>query len=160
SGLAVEAVLDTVAQPLAGQYYVGAVPGGAWAGARSSARLLRITGTAVTQALPTPDGANVTCMLGLANGTAWAGTTQNLLRYDGGAWSIANLSGVTPARVMALAADASGGIWVGTDSKGAVRYDPSSGNVQGVTGLPGGAVTAIAVAPNGDAWVGVQSVGV
>lgn len=160
SGLVVEAVLDSTGQPLAAPYYVGAVPGGAWAGAQKSPVLLRIAGLQATQSFPTPDGANVLSVLGMPDGTAWAGTTQNLLHYDGSAWSVVSLSGVTPARVQSLAADATGKIWVGTDTKGAVRYDPQAASAVSVTGLPGGAVTAFAPSDVGDMWVGVQTGGV
>src|SRR5262249_7024241 len=157
SGLNVEAVNDSAGQPLAAQYYVGAVPGGAWAGARSAPTLLRIVGLGATQAFPTPDGLNVTSILGRPDGSAWAGTTQNLLRFDGSSWSVVALPGVTPARVLSLAAAAAGGIWIGTDTKGAVLLDP--GGTHPVTGLPGGAVTGIASEPSGDVWIGVQTGG-
>ncbi|HKA25575.1 MAG TPA: two-component regulator propeller domain-containing protein, partial [Candidatus Eisenbacteria bacterium] len=119
--------------------------------------LLRIVGLGATQAFPTPDGLNVTSILGRPDGSAWAGTTQNLLRFDGSSWSVVALPGVTPARVLSLAADAAGGIWIGTDTKGAVLLDP--GGTHPVTGLPGGAVTGIASEPSGDVWIGVQTGG-
>jgi ligand-binding sensor domain-containing protein len=157
-GTSVTAVLDSTGQPLAGPYYVGAVPGGAWAGRGNT--LVRIGGTQATLTLPTPDGANVVAMLGRPDGMAWAGTTQNLLRYDGSAWSVAAVTGMTPARFMALAADSTGGIWVGTDTKGAARYDPATGNAQSVTGYPGGPVSSFAVDANNDVWIGSQTSGV
>jgi len=158
SGLTVEAVLDSAGQPLAAPYYVGAIPGGAWAGRKGGSTLLRIAGTAVTKTYPTPDGNNVTAIVGEPDSSAWAGTTQNLLRFANGAWSVDNVPGVTPSRVMALASDTTGAIWIGTDTKGATLLGPTG--LHAVTGLPGGAVTGIAIAPNGDVWIGVQTSGV
>jgi ligand-binding sensor domain-containing protein len=153
-GTTVTAVLDSTGQPLAGPYYVGAVPGGAWAG--RGATLVRIAGTQATQTLPTPDGASIASMMGRPDGTAWGGTAQSLLRFDGSTWSAIGVS----ARVMALAADSTGGIWLGTDSKGPSRYDPATGNMQMVTGYPGGPVSSLAVDATNDVWVGSQTSGV
>ncbi|HEV8479452.1 MAG TPA: FlgD immunoglobulin-like domain containing protein [Candidatus Eisenbacteria bacterium] len=158
SGLTVEAVLDSAGQPLAAPYYVGAIPGGTWAGRKGGSTLLRVAGLAVTQTYPTPDGNNVTAILGRPDGTAWAGTTQNLLRFDGSVWSVVPLPGITPATIRSLTADANGGIWIGTDTKGAALLDGTG--LHPVTGLPGGVVTSIAAAPDGDMWVGVQLGGV
>src|SRR5262249_50907259 len=119
-GTTVTAVLDSVGQPLAGPYIVCAVPDGAWAG--RGAVLVQIAGASVTRALPSPDGANVVSMLGRPDRTAWAGTTQNLLRYGVGEWQVVPLPGFTPARVMALAAaPITSAILIGTGNPGAGR---------------------------------------
>src|SRR5262245_58408481 len=154
-GLDVEAVLDSAGQPLTGPYFVSALPGGAW-GTRSAV-LYRIGGAQVTRTYPTPDGLDLYSILGLADGTAWAGTDQNLLRFDGAAWSVVPLASFVPARLDFLAADSTGAIWLGSKTKGAARYDPASGSVVAVAGLPSNAVQALHVAANGEVWIGTAA---
>ena len=156
SGLSVEAVLDSAGQPLVGPHRgVSAVPGGAWV--TRQAVISRVVGLSVTKTYPSPDGTNLFSILGRDDGTAWAGTDQNLVHFDRTSWSVYPLPGFAPARFTALAIDSTEGVWIGTDNKGAGRIDPMNGVLTPLAGLPSSNVSSIHVAANRDVWIGTTA---
>ena len=68
----------------------------------------------------------------------------------------------SPSTYSALAADKTGGVWVGASTKGVSHYDPATDNWQAFTtidGVAGSTVTAIAGGDDGDVWIGTYSNG-
>jgi len=154
AGLASEPVRDPGGVALTGPFQaVSAVPGGAWA-ARGQ-EIFRVGGAAVSVSYATPDAQDVFSLLGLSDGTAWAGTRRNLLRFDGSAWAVRDLPGFAPTKIVSLAADASGRIWAASATAGAARLDPVTGTVGlfgGAQGLPSTALSQVFVGANDDVW--------
>ena len=88
----------------------------------------------------------------------WAGTWGGgVSRYDGKAWSnLTTRDGLAGNVVYAIARDASGVFWFGTDN-GVSRYDGKSWkNLGQQDGLLDSHVYAVAVTPNGDVWAGTK----
>lgn len=98
--------------------------------------------------------------------SVWAGTWGGGVgRWDGKAWrNLTTKDGLAGNIVYAIARDANGVFWFGTDN-GVSRYDGKSWRNFGVhDGLLDRNVYALAVAPNGDVWAatkkGVARIGV
>jgi ligand-binding sensor domain-containing protein len=88
--------------------------------------------------------------------SVWAGTLGGgVSRYDGKGWTNLNSgNGLAGNIVYAIARDAKGVFWFGTDN-GVSRYDGKTWKNIGVhQGLPDKNVYALALAPNGDIWAG------
>jgi len=59
-----------------------------------------------------------------SDGTAWAGTSQSLIRYDGSAWTeFTTVPGVGQVSGLCLAVERNGVLWAGTWNDGLLRYD-------------------------------------
>ena len=88
----------------------------------------------------------------------WAGTWGGGVgRWDGKSWSnLSTKDGLAGNIVYAIARDAKGVFWFGTDN-GVSRYDGKSWKTFGrQEGLLDDHVYAVAVAPNGDVWAGTK----
>ncbi len=88
----------------------------------------------------------------------WAGTWGGgVSRFDGKTWSnLTTRDGLAGNIVYAIARDASGVFWFGTDN-GVSRYDGKTWRNLGRTdGLLDNHVYAVAVSPNGDVWAGTR----
>lgn len=88
----------------------------------------------------------------------WAGTWGGGVgRWDGKKWTnLTTKDGLAGNIVYAIARDAKGVFWFGTD-KGVSRYDGKSWrNFGRQEGLLDNHVYAVAVAPNGDVWAGTK----
>jgi ligand-binding sensor domain-containing protein len=154
SGLTAEPVRDAGGAALTGPFQaVSAAPGGAWASRTSE--IFRVGGAAVTASYATPDAQDVFALLGAGDGTAWAGTRRNLLRFDGSAWAVRDLPGFAPTKIVSLATDAAGRVWAASSTAGAARLDPAGGAVElfgGAQGLPSTNLYQVFVAAGGDVW--------
>lgn len=98
----------------------------------------------------------VFCIHAARDGSVWAGTWGGgVSRYDGDAWSnLTRDDGLAGNIVFAIAEDAEGVLWFGTDA-GISRYESGRWRNFGTDdGLPGGAVYALAVTPAGEVWAG------
>ncbi|HEY5999526.1 MAG TPA: two-component regulator propeller domain-containing protein [bacterium] len=123
--------------------------------------------------------ARVRCLAEDAAGDLWVGTDQGLVRFDGRVreqhvpevrtdyveqpWGAVTAQrsvvcdryrGLTGAEVTALAADADGGMWVGTDGGLSYLRGGEWTCLEGTQALPGHPVTALLVDPRGVLWVG------
>jgi ligand-binding sensor domain-containing protein len=88
----------------------------------------------------------------------WAGTWGGgVSRFDGKTWSnLTTKNGLAGNIVYAIARDATGVFWFGTDN-GVSRYDGKSWkNFGRQDGLLDNHVYAVAVTPNGDIWAGTK----
>ncbi|MFA7269584.1 MAG: two-component regulator propeller domain-containing protein [Sterolibacterium sp.] len=88
----------------------------------------------------------------------WAGTWgAGVSHYDGKSWSnLTTKDGLAGNIVYAIARDAKGVFWFGTDN-GVSRYDGKSWkNIGRKDGLPDSHVYAVAVTPNGEVWAGTK----
>ena len=88
--------------------------------------------------------------------TIWAGTWGGgVTRYRDGSWTnLMEKDGLAGNIVYAIAQDASGNYWFGTN-KGLSRFDGSSWHSWNVhNGLPNNDVYAIATEADGDIWIG------
>lgn len=97
-------------------------------------------------------------ILAAPDGKIWAGTWGGgVAQFDGNTWSnFTTKDGLSGDMVFAIAQDANGVFWFGTD-KGLTRYDGKNWHRFGrADGLPDTIVYALAVAPNGDIWVGTR----
>jgi ligand-binding sensor domain-containing protein len=97
-------------------------------------------------------------MLAAQDGSIWAGTWGGgVSRYDGNRWAnLTTADGLAGNIVYAIAQDAQGVFWFGTD-KGVSRYDGKSWKSLGKQdGLFDQNVYSLAVGPNGDIWAGTK----
>ena len=100
----------------------------------------------------------VFCIHVARDDSVWAGTWGGgVSRFDGVRWtSLASRDGLAGDIVFAIAEDAAGALWFGTD-QGLSRYDGGRWQNFGVAdGLPGKAVYALAVTPDGEVWAGTK----
>lgn len=103
---------------------------------------------------------SVFCLLTARDGTLWIGTEgSGLLRYRDGIFTrIDQRNGLTDMFVRALAQDAEGNLWVGTNN-GIFRLNESAGNIRlerldATTAIPPLAVNAICPDTRGRLWLG------
>jgi ligand-binding sensor domain-containing protein len=92
------------------------------------------------------------------DGMIWAGTWGGgVSRWDGKSWrNLTTADGLAGNIVYAIAQDADGALWFGTD-RGVSRYDGKSWRGYGRReGLLADHVYALAVAPGGDVWAGTR----
>ncbi|MBL9199540.1 MAG: PAS domain-containing protein [Opitutaceae bacterium] len=100
----------------------------------------------------------ITILAEAADGAIWIAVRgSGLFRVHGERLEkIAPPSGLPAGRVYALAADADGGMWVGTNG-GLTRLRGGEATLFTIEhGLPGAKVTELHVARNGDLWVGTS----
>lgn len=100
----------------------------------------------------------VFCIHVARDGGVWAGTWGGgASRFDGERWtSLSSRDGLAGDIVFAIAEDAGGALWFGTD-QGLSRYDGRTWQTFGTDdGLPGKAVYALAVTPAGEVWAGTR----
>jgi ligand-binding sensor domain-containing protein len=92
------------------------------------------------------------------DGAIWAGTWGGgAARFDGERWTrLTAKDGLASGVVYAIAEDARGGLWFGTDA-GLSRYEAGRfANLGTKEGLPNPHVFALAPAPNGELWAGMK----
>jgi hypothetical protein len=97
-------------------------------------------------------------ILAAPDGSVWAGTWGGgVSRFDGTAWrNLTARDGLAGNIVYAIARDAEGNFWFGTD-KGVSRYDGRSWKTFGrADGLLESHVYALAIAPDGSVWAGTK----
>jgi signal transduction histidine kinase/ligand-binding sensor domain-containing protein len=92
-------------------------------------------------------------------GTVWAATQNGALaRNIGGQWQVIPTDKTWPGQAMSLAADPTGGIWVGTRYNRLFRWKDNRflewGDARRMTGQT---VHTLVVATNGDVWIGEDS---
>lgn len=137
---------------------LASLPGQLWVG--TPAGLKSFDGAAWTVPVP---GVDVRAVLALAPGDVWAGTFDNgAWRWDGSLWQqfYTGNSGLASNRVLALARDAAGRIWLGTADAGVSVYDPAAESwalFDAASVLPSDNVRALAVDLSGQVWVGTSS---
>jgi ligand-binding sensor domain-containing protein len=93
-----------------------------------------------------------------ADDAVWAGTWGGGVgRFDGTRWTnYTTREGLAGNIVYAIAQDAQGALWFGTD-RGVTRYDGKTwASVGKAEGLLDEHVYALAIAPNGDVWAGTK----
>lgn len=102
-------------------------------------------------------GQKIFCLLESRSGAVWVGGESGLARYDGQSWNFFALpAGRIPGPVRALAEDAAGVIWVGTENEGLfnvvdARLEPVKAPVK--------SVSCLLVAGDGTLWVGTPAHG-
>lgn len=100
----------------------------------------------------------VFCIHVAADDAVWAGTWGGgAARYDGERWhNFTSASGLAGDIVFAIAEDAEGALWFGTE-QGVSRWDGRTWQRFGIEdGIPGQAVYALAVTPDGEVWAGTK----
>lgn len=114
--------------------------------------------TTLEHGLPTYNPSYVFATLVAKDGAVWAGTWGGgVSRFDGKKWTnYTTREGMSGNIVYAIAQDADGAFWFGTDN-GVTRYDGKSWQrFTRAEGLLDSHVYALAVAPGGDVWVGTK----
>ncbi|MDO8413590.1 MAG: two-component regulator propeller domain-containing protein [Gallionellaceae bacterium] len=100
----------------------------------------------------------VFCILAAPDNTVWAGTWGGgAARFDGKQWTnFTSKDGLAGDVVYAVARDAKGAFWFGTNN-GVSKFDGTAWrNFGQAEGLLDNNVYAVAVAPNGDIWAGTR----
>jgi signal transduction histidine kinase/ligand-binding sensor domain-containing protein len=92
------------------------------------------------------------------NGLLWVGTQQGLGRFDGRSWNtFTSAYGAAANAVRAIADDAEGNFWMGTDGGGLLRIRQDQISVfRATNGLPSDHVSALQPDDNGVLWVGTS----
>jgi ligand-binding sensor domain-containing protein/signal transduction histidine kinase len=97
------------------------------------------------------------------SGLLWAGMQGGLACWDGSAWKVfAEASGLTTNNVRAIADDAQGNIWIGTERGGLKRLNPKNGEVadlQPPDGPPIRNVSSLYADGDGVLWIGTSGRG-
>ncbi|MCA9517221.1 MAG: PAS domain S-box protein, partial [Myxococcales bacterium] len=113
----------------------------------------RVTSWGLRDGLPQ---SSVTALVQSRDGYLWVGTFGGLARFDGVrfvVFDLANTPGLAGHRVVALAEDAAGTLWIGSEDGGLARYRDGtfeSIGVEGLAGLP--SVSDIAFGADGTVW--------
>jgi ligand-binding sensor domain-containing protein len=181
AGLAATGISEEDLSPLTREASaVQAIPGGAWAAIHDSVPppsgglplstpvALEIQGTTVVHrdTFLTAQRLVAQSLEVDARGDLWMSTNgsqsgaPSLFRRSGGVWSPYDIAGFTPTWIEALAADPTGGLWVGAYTAPKVaRIDAQAGSVQiydASHGIPG-PVSALLVAADGVLWIGTSA---
>jgi signal transduction histidine kinase/ligand-binding sensor domain-containing protein len=95
------------------------------------------------------------------HGTIWAGAKDGLARWaswDTPNWRVfTNLSGASASAVRAIADDAAGNFWIGTDGSGLIRLrENGMTSFTRTNGLPSDNVASLCVDPEGVLWAGTS----
>jgi ligand-binding sensor domain-containing protein/signal transduction histidine kinase len=91
------------------------------------------------------------------DGQLWAGTQSGLGHFDGQKWKLlAALDGLSENTVRAIAEDASGNLWVGTESRGLnlLKDGKFTAYRAGENGPPGDDISCLYADKDGVLWVG------
>lgn len=113
----------------------------------------RVTTWGLRDGLPQ---SSVTALVQTRDGYLWVGTFGGLARFDGVrfvVFDLANTPGLDGHRVIALAEDPAGTLWIGSEDGGLARYRRGHFHtlrVEGATPLP--SVSGVAFAPDGTVW--------
>ena len=104
-------------------------------------------------------GENVRSILRVRDGTMWAGTTSGIAHIAAGRIERLRLRGQSPyAPVTALAEDADGGLWIGTEGQGLYRF--AACEMTQLTARSGllsnDDVTSVYAGPGGSIWAGTR----
>ena len=104
------------------------------------------------------------------NGQIWVGTLKGLCRYDEGRFipialppsdAPEPLETLDANRVMCIAEDAAGQLWLGTDGSGLYHYDGNTfTNYTTADGLAGNSISSIVPDEKGGLWLGTMFNGV
>ena len=92
----------------------------------------------------------------------WVGAESGLVRWDGKSWKgFSKSDGLPGNAVRAIAEDAQGILWIGTDGGGLARFQNGTFTQvhQSPGGLPGDSVTALLADAAGVLWVGTSGGG-
>ena len=128
-----------------------------WAGTRDDGLFLFQTNAFV----PAPGaeilGKQIFALFEGPDGRLWAGTQNGLANFDGQRWKLLTTrDGLSDNAVRAIAQDAAGNLWVGTESHGLNYYKDGKFTVwrQTENGLPGDDISCLYSDKDGVLWVG------
>ncbi len=112
-----------------------------------------------TRAEGLPDD-SVTAILQTRAGFLWVGTATRLVRFDGLTFTEYPLLADTnaPARITSLGEDATGKLWIGTQSDGLFRLDEAGPtSYRKAAGLVDDRVTSLSADGQGRVWIGTRA---
>jgi len=111
--------------------------------------------------IPAPDaeilGREIFALFEGRDGQLWAGTQNGLANFDGQKWKLLTTrDGLSDNAVRAIAQDAAGNLWVGTESRGLNFYKDGKFTVyrQAENGLPGDDISCLYADKDGVLWIG------
>lgn len=87
----------------------------------------------------------------------WVGSQMGLGNFDGDGWTLfTSRDGLSPGAVRAIAEDADGGLWIGTESSGLDLFKDGKfiSYLAGPNGLPGNDISCLEPDNEGALWVG------
>jgi len=96
------------------------------------------------------------------DGQLWAGTQNGLANFDGQKWKLfTTRDGLSDSSVRAIAEDAVGNLWVGTESRGLnlLKGGKFTAYRQEANGLPGDDISCLYADKDGVLWVGASGHG-
>jgi ligand-binding sensor domain-containing protein/signal transduction histidine kinase len=107
-------------------------------------------------------GLNIFALFESRNGKLWAGTQNGLANFDGQNWKLFTThDGVSENSVSAIAEDAGGNLWIGTESRGLNLFKDEKFTIyrQGANQLPGDDISCLYADKDGVLWVGASGHG-
>ena len=106
-------------------------------------------------------GADIFALFESREGQVWAGTGNGLGRWDGQGWKMFTTSdGLSENTVSAIAEDATGNLWIGTENGGVNYFDGKKfTSYQTTNGLPGNDVSCLYFDSDGVLWAGTSGRG-
>jgi ligand-binding sensor domain-containing protein/signal transduction histidine kinase len=113
-----------------------------------------------TDGVPLPQNPQISALFGDRDKHLWVGSQSGLLRREGDEWKLFTTANGLPADdVRALADDAEGRVWIGTDGGGlaCLQGNRMSGFRKSELTLPSDSVSALCVDSAGVLWVGTRA---
>jgi ligand-binding sensor domain-containing protein/signal transduction histidine kinase len=107
-------------------------------------------------------GARIFALFQAHNGWLWAGTQNGLARWDGQAWKMfTTQDGLSENIVRAIAEDADGNLWIGTENQGLNFFKGGKFTAYQMSdaGLPGNGISCLYIDRDGALWVGTSGHG-
>jgi ligand-binding sensor domain-containing protein/signal transduction histidine kinase len=95
-------------------------------------------------------------------GTLWAGTQSGLASWDGQVWKqFTTLDGLSENNIRAIAEDAAGNLWIGTEKSGLNFFKDGKFTAfqKSADGLPGNDISCLYLDKEGTLWVGTSGHG-
>ncbi len=132
-----------------------------WAGGINNGGLFRRVGESF-QLVPGTRELLVSALFEDRATNLWVGAENGLARWDGKSWqSFSKRDGLPGNAVRAIAEDAQGILWIGTDGGGLARFQNGTFTQirQSPGGLPSDSVTALLTDADGVLWVGTSGGG-
>ena len=133
-----------------------------WVGTRDDGLFLFETNHFVSAPSAEVLGPTIFALFESRDGQLWAGTQKGLGNFDGQKWKLLTTGdGLSENTVRAIAEDAGGNLWIGTESRGLNLFKEGKfiSYRAGGDGLPGDDISCLCADKDGVLWVGTSGHG-